>query len=748
MARKFLKTIIEFEGEEYEIEALLPEIEAPTWKKDEKLKIVGKPTPRIDGVEKITGEAKFTHDVNLPNMLYGKILRCPLPHARIKKIDTSKAEKLPGVKAVLKLDKKEIRYAGEEIAAVAAVDELTANEAIKLINVEYEELPFVVTIEDALKPNAPKVRPEGNIGRAYVNQRGDVEAGFREADVVIEQTYKTQVEIHQPLESHGTVAKWDGDKLTVWESTQGIFAIRRGLAKALNIPEDNIRVIKQHMGGGFGSKLWHTPQTIICAKLAKMTGRPVKIILDRKEQSISVGNRPSAIMHVRIGAKRDGKLTAIYLKAYSSGGITGGDRVGTVFREIYACPNVKTEEYHVYINACPKRPTRAPGFVQGIFALESAMDELAEKLGMNPLDLRMKNYTTRSAGGTGKPYSTKGLDKCYKLGAERINWYRYKPENPSPFKKRGIGMATGIWGGAGGPGPVVDIKISKDGQVNVFCGTQDIGTGTRTIIAQVVAEELGLDVSDINVNIGDTNLPYAPSSGGSATAPSVAPAARNAAYDAKMKLFKLAGKILNASEDELKTENRKVFYKDKSISWTEVFESSNISEITGRGRRAPNNPDYAYNSFAAHFAEVEVDLLTGQVKVLKVVAAHEFGRVINPLTAENQIIGGVTQGMSYALTEQRIMDRKIGRMVNADMENYKVFTPAEMPVIEPIIVNMPDPILNNIGLKGVGEPPRIPTAAAIANAIYNAIGVRIRELPITPDKILLALEEKNKRRKR
>jgi xanthine dehydrogenase YagR molybdenum-binding subunit len=366
---------------------------------------------------------------------------------------------------------------------------------------------------------------------------------------------------------------------------------------------------------------------------------------------------------------------------------------------------------------------------------------------MDPLELRRKNYSTKSAGNTGNPYGSKGLDKCYDAGEEKIAWRftrRKKPGEGTGMKRRGVGMASQIWWGGGAPGTKAIVRIHSDGGVDVLCGTQDIGTGTKTVLAQVVAEELGIQFKDVRVKIGDTELPWAPGSGGSNTAPSVCPAARAAAADAKAKLFGLAMTMLKAkSEEEVESKNGKIFVKNdpsRSASWKEVTAKIN-DMIVGNGERAPHPKGIAHNAFGAHFAEVEVDMITGRVKVLRVVAAHEFGRCVNPLTAENQIVGGVTQGVSFTLFESRVMDDKIGKMVNTNMRDYRIIPAPDVPQIEPIIIDMVD-IDNDIGMKGLGEPPRIPTAAAIANAIYNATGARIRELPITPDKVLAALAER------
>ncbi len=744
---KILNIETDYEGEVNNVNtAEVPEFNVNPIPKDKKLNIINTKVSRIDGEEKVTGKAKYTMDINLPGMLYAKILRSPLPHANILNIDLSRAEKHPGVKAVLNLDKKVVSYIGDEIAGVAATTEEIAEEALELIRVEYNKLPFTVDMDEAMEQGAPLVRTEGNISEPRIRERGDIEKGFKEADVIVESTFRTQVEVHNPAEVHCSVAKWDGEKLTVWETTQGVHNAKSSLTKALDIPESNIKVICHHMGGGFGGKIALSVHTVIAARLARLANSPVKVVLTREEESYCVGNRPATFQTVKGGVKKDGTITAFYYKSYNNGGLGGGGSNAAPIWDMYQCPNCYIEDISVYTNTNSSRPMRAPGYPQGTFSLDALIDELAEKINMDPLELRMKNYTTKNRGDTGVPYSSKGLDKCYKLGAEAIGWNR-RNKTPgigkSPFKK-GIGMATQIWGGSGRHGTQIDMRLLRDGILELRCGTQDIGTGTYTIIAQVIAEELGIDVKDIKVNIGDTDFPYSGVSGGSQTAASVCPAIRAGAFDIKGKLFAIAGPLLGVNPEELEVGDNKIFAKNdnsKSISFKEACKHITEGMLTTNNTRVPNPEGYAFNSFGAHFAEVEVNTLTGQIKVLRHVAAHEFGRCINLLTSENQIDGGTIQGISYALFEERIMDKQIGKMINSNFYDYKIPTSMDVPKIEPIIIDSVDPVLNNLGMKGLGEPPRIPSHAAIVNAVYNAAGVWIRDLPMTPDKVLAALEK-------
>lgn len=760
-APKIIKAKHFFEEEFVESLAEVSTEEVNRWGPDTELKVVGKPISRLDGYDKVSGTARYTFDVTLPNMAFAKTLRCPLPHANIKNIDVSKAKKLPGVLAVLTHESSpkipwyrvsylfdpHLRFQGDEVACVAAESEKIAEEALKLIEVEYEELPFVVDAGKAMQPDAAKLYDEGNIdgGKPSVYERGDVETGFAEADTVVEDTFTTQVTVHNPTEVHCSVVNWDGDRLTVWDSTQGIFSVRDTVASSLKISASHVRVIKNYMGGGFGSKLATGKYTVMAALLAREIGRPVKIALDRKEQNLAVGNRPDSVQKLKVAAKMDGTLTAMTHYSYgAAGAYPSGAGCSWPFRTVYKCSNVRTEEYTVFINAGPGRPMRAPGNVQGTFAMDSIIDEIAEKIDMDPLEFRLKNYVEKDQVFN-VPYTSKRLREAYDKGAKAIGWHRRnkKPGSGSGSIKRGIGMATQIWWGGGGPPAYATLKLNRDGSARVLVGSQDLGTGTYTFIAQVASEVLEIPIDNIQVILGDTGAcPYCGSSGGSTTAPSVSPAVRDAAEQMKAKLISGAAAVLDTSEDQL------VYSEGVITSTLDEKKSMPISDIVRRmrervlvttGAREANPQGYTTNSFGAQFAEVEVDTDTGKVKVLKVVAAHDIGRVLNRKSLENQIHGGVIQGLSFALMEERVIDEYTGKVLTTNMHDYKLPTILDAPYIEVIIVSDADPLVSSTGVKGVGEPPIIPTAGAIANAVYNAIGVRIKSLPITPDKVLMAL---------
>ena len=709
-----------------------------TWGDTEKLSIVGHKVPRLEGADKVTGRAKYTYDVNLPGMLYGAVLRCPYPHARIVRVDASKAEQKEGVKAVhfvhrrLRLTVQDyegqtVRFAGDEVAAVAAVTKTIAEDALALIEVEYEELPFVVDTEEATKPGAPKVlETDSNIRETYTHEEGDVEAAFEEADAIVDATYSAPVVVHACAEVHGAVAKWDDDNLTVWTSTQGVVGVRDGLQWHFDLPQEKVRVITQHMGGGFGSKFGAQSYDIIAAELAKKAGAPVKLMLTRRDEFLCTGNRASLTARIKAGAKKDGTLTAFQMEAYGTGGV--GSAGSSPLPYIYQALNVETSQADVNINAGPACAMRAPGHPPAAFAMESLMDELAEQLGIDPLDFRRANDNNEIRY------------QQYMLGAERIGWERRNkiPGSGDGVKKRGIGVGCSIWGGGGGPGTQVHVEIHPDGSVKVMTASQDLGTGTRTIIAQVSAEELGLRVEDITPLIGDTKYPPSGASGGSTTAASVTPAIKATVANAKQKLFALVAPTLGASPEELIAKDGKIYVEDKPdscISWHEATAKLGAEPIVVSGGWVEGLSGSGVTG--VQFAEVEVDTETGEVKVLKIVALHDCGLPVNRLTVESQIIGAVMMGLGYALTENRVMDSQTGKMTNPNLEYYKVPGTMETPKIEPIILGNPER-----GVIGIGEPPNIPTAGVIANAIYNAIGVRIRSLPITPDKILTALAEK------
>jgi xanthine dehydrogenase YagR molybdenum-binding subunit len=716
-------------------------------------KLIGKATPRVDGREIVTGRARYTHDIKLQGMLVGKILRSPYAAAEVVSVDLAPALALPGVRAALKLAEGKARYAGQQVAAVAAVDERTAEKALGLIKVEYKTLPSVVDWERARDAAAPQVRDgRPNLEKLNDYSRGDVEKGFAEADVVVEHTYRTGFEVHNTAETHGSVAAWEGDHLVVYDSTQNVHGVRDGLARALKVPAANVTVIKNYMGGGFGSKLSLGDYTVAAANLARASGRPVKVLLSRRDNAVCVGYRPSSQQTYRIGAKKDGTLTALQMTNVACGGIVPGDDCSEPVVDLYKCPNCKVFEETVYTNVGAQRAMRAPGHTPGDFGLESAMDELAAALDMDPLELRRKNYSTKNQGDTALPYSSKGLDKCYDLGAKAIGWER-RNRRPGEGKaegplRRGLGVASSIWFGAGVPGTLADVVLYPDMSVEVVSGTQDLGTGTRTHMAVVAAETLGLEPREITVKLGNSDYPWAPISGGSLTAPSVAPAVRDAALKAVERLKSVAAARLKVDAANVVMADRKFASKSdpaKAAPFADVYRDLRRETVFHGERGGMPGDQYAFNTFGAHFAEVEVDTETGRVRVLKYAAAQDSGRILSKLTAESQVVGGVTQGLSAGLYEERVMDDATGTVVNPNLRDYKIATSLDIPEIEVLFADVDDPYINNLGVKGLGEPARVPSSGAIANAVYNAIGVHVREIPMTPKRVLEALKGKESR---
>ena len=729
--------------------------------------MVGRRQPRVDGYELVSGRAVYPSDVSLPGMLYGAVLRSPYPNAIVKSLDTRAAESMPGVQAVLtgessdanpawsypndvkgRIFESHCRYEGEAIAAVAAETAYQAGDALGAIKIEFEVLPATVDELKALQPGAPLVHDGGNrVKPPERYQRGDVDRGFAEADVILEQTYRTECEIHTPLERHGCVAKWDRGRLTLWQSTQGVYRVQSQAADILGMPLSKVRVIGRYMGGGFGSKLQAEKETIIAALLAKKTGRPVKLFLSREETFIAAGNRPPANMRLKAGVKKDGTLTALDFTcvatsgAYPAGG-TGG--IDWQIKDLYQCPNVRTELSDLYTNACPSRPFRAPGHPQGAWALEQMMDALAEGIGMDPVELRLKNIPAVSQARTGNPpYTSTGFRQCLTDGAKSFGWREVRSAIASSNKDRnwrkGVGMAGGMWVvGGGGPPATIIVKLFADGSVSLNMGASDIGTGTRTVMALVVSEELGVKPDLIDIENADTaTTQYATPSGGSKTVPTESPAVRAAAIHVKQQLLAMAAEELKEKPASLTMKGGTILSladPSKKIKVTDVAGLKKQGLIVGIGYRGPNPANRAINPFAAQFCEVEVNIKTGEVRILRFLSANDSGRVMNRLTFDSQVIGGITMGIGLAMTEARILDRnQTGKIVSGNWHDYKIPTAMDVPAdIVSVPIDSPDNEANTAGAKGLGEPVTIPTAAAVANAVYNATGLRLTSTPISP----------------
>jgi xanthine dehydrogenase molybdenum-binding subunit len=747
---------------------------------------IGKRVPRIDGMEKVTGTAKYLGDLKIPGMLYGKILRSPYPHAKILKVDTSKAEKLKGVRAVVTgkdtkgirlcviphlankppLAEDKVRFIGDEIAAVAADSEEIAEEALDLIEVEYEELPGVFDPFEAMKADAIKIHEGGNTAIHISRSYGNVEKAFGESDHIVEDRFETQAQVHCCLEPHGCIVHLDrSGNLTVWITTQIPHPYRKMLADVLGMPLNKVRVVKVYMGGGFGGRFEMDPIEIIAYFLSKKTGRPVRIINTQDEQFTTGRTRYPMVIDIKTGVKKDGTILARDVKvvtdngAYNSHGITITMGLGTKCTYLWGVPNVRYEADVMFTNKVYGGAFRGYGNPQITFAIESQTDMIAEKLGMDVKDLSLKNANySGQLTCMGHKITSCGLKDCIDKAVEAIDWKekRRKPGN------RGVGMASLMHTGGGvrllfGDCNLSDvfIKMNNDGTIDLASGMAEIGQGSDTALAQIAAEELGISVKDVNVITGDTwTTPQCLGAWGSREVFVAGNAVKMAAGEIRRKLFEEASRMLEARVDDLVAKERKVYVKGNPEKFVSIAQVATTCYNRGRilaGRGCYDDPTtYIPDSktgyggvptyaFGTHAIEVEVDRKTGQVKVLNFIAAHDVGRVINPMMAEGQIEGGGLQGLGYALSEGLVWEE--GIVLNPNFQDYRIFYINDVPPIKSVMVESIDPD-GPYGAKGLGEPGLVPTAAAIANAIYDAVGVRIKSLPITAEKILRALKEK------
>jgi len=752
--------------------------------------VVRRGLPRIDAVPKVCGEALYTVDLKLPGMLIGKILRSPHPHARIRSIDTSAAKALDGVLAVVThedmpdtifsfmqfladkhiLAREKVRYVGDEVAAVAAVDADTAEKAISLVKVDYELLPPVLSIEDAMEPGAPLVHEdkESNLGFEIERLFGDPDKAFAEADYVVEGTYVTHDLAHTCLEVSNCVAKWDKKaRLTVWTNTQAPHTQRQELARLLDIPRRDVRVISSYMGGGFGSKLVTDMKAPIASVLSRLTGRPVRIVNTRSEEFTTAKTRYPYTMRVKTAANKDGRIVARDLLVTGDNGAYHDKGPATInfsammFGTLYNVPNIRAVGRLVYTNRQMGTAFRGFGNPQMAFATESQLDELAEKMGMDPLELRMRNANQpMQTTHCGAEVDGCAMTECMEVAAERIDWEK-KRNDKGRTVRRGVGLANMVHTGGGGRfygynSAEAFIKLSDEGTATLITSALDMGQGAHTAMAQIAAEELGLKLSDVIVLSNDTDLtPYDLGSWGSRATFMNGNAVFDAARDAREALVVAAAEMLEVEPEEILVEESKIWVKgsDEMHDIGEIVDHS-VNEhgwtISGTGRFVDKLPEgytiksaFAKNipcfSFGTQAVEVEVDEETGQVHVLKVVAAHETGTTINQLMAEGQIEGSVVQGIGFALMERLIHDE--GRIVNDRFLDYKIPNIGDIPEIEAVCVES-EGTKGPLGAKGIGEPGLVPTAPAIANAVYDAIGVRFHELPITREDVVRALKEK------
>jgi xanthine dehydrogenase YagR molybdenum-binding subunit len=772
--------------------------------------VIGKPISRVDARLKVTGAAHYAAEFSFDNIAHAVLVKSTIAKGRITNIDTSAAENTPGVLTVIThlnapklnphddrgfvqikpgekfvpLQSNDIYYDGQNIGVVVAETYEVARYAATLVRVTYEQQQPVASIEQGL---ANAYQPSNFFGEELQVQRGNIQEALQNSDVQIQATYTTPIEHNNPLEPSASIAVWNGDNLTIHDSTQWVLGTRQVAAETLGIPSESVHIISPFVGGGFGCKGWTWWHPILAAIAARKVGRPVKLALKRQDMFNSCGFRPATVQEITLGATRDGKLTATrhISNIHTSEVDEHIEPCGITTRILYTCPNLEVAHNLAKINTITPTAMRAPGESPGTFALESAMDELAYKLGIDPVELRLINHADINPQ-TEMPWSSKHLKECYKMGAERFGWSR---RNPTPRSMEdgdyliGWGVATATYPGYRSPSSA-KAQIFADGHAVVSAATHDIGTGMYTIMSQIAADALGLPVKQIVVRLGDSELPVAPLAGGSQSAASVGPAVQGAAEELRRKMIRFAvtdssSPLYEVDEEGITVEDGRLFIKNepsrsdtyidilqrRDIPMVEVEAEANLASkeveearnkavklcagsmeerlkprssvrlCVGRDENA-DRQKFAFQSFGAQFIEVRVHKRLGRVQVSRVVSAIDAGRILNHKTARSQIMGGVIMGMGMALMEETVIDEQTGRLVVRNLADYHVPVHADMGNIEVLFTDIPDPHISLLGARGVGEIGITGVAAAIANAIYHATGKRIRELPITPDKLL------------
>lgn len=751
--------------------------------------VLGKPLPRVDSYDKVAGKAAYVDDMVLPNMLYGKILRSPHAHAKIKRIDASDAKRLPGVKAVITgmdlpekkygsdpryadeyaLCRDKVRYIGDDVAAVAAVDEETAEAALDLIHVEYEVLEGLFDVYTARERGKPQIHEgkKNNISNEIHLNAGDVEKAFNEAEYVREDTFRSQPTAHAPLEPHAVLARWDENgKLTVWANKQIPFYVRRLLAHTLATPESHVRVIKPYIGGGFGGKGEMFALDVCASFLSKMTGRPVKIVYTREESLICTRRRHEMTVTLKTAMKKDGVILGVTGQLLSESGAynsTGplATYLATTFLNLpYKIPAVKMDSYLIYTNLPPAGPQRGHGVLQMRYAADCHLDLIAKDLHIDPLEIRLKN-AVHEGYRTANNINVKscGVVACLKQAAEMIHWSEKKGKMPPYY---GIGMAgMGYLSGCNlvpHTGAAALVHVHEDGGVNLLTGAAEIGQGSDTYLSQIVAEEMGVLLEDVRIISGDTGVtPYDPGTFGSRVATMSGNAAKGAGSDAMKQLMEVVADEMECNVEDLTAADRKIFVKgspQKSMTFRKALRAYMYRDlpmpIVGRGfyqapievpnwNTAENDPAATY-SFGAQIAVVKVDPDTGKVYLLEMVNAHDVGIVINPLAVEGQLQGSIHMGTGHVLTEEVVM--KDGLVMNPSLLEYKIPSPFEMPVVHGIVVESESDGVGPYGAKECGEGTEVSTLPAIVNAIYDATGIMFKDLPVTPEKVLRALKNR------
>jgi xanthine dehydrogenase YagR molybdenum-binding subunit len=725
--KKKIKTTKVVDGHEQEVEIEVDDVGGKAWPPRAQLAVLNHDLPRVDGPAKISGRARYTHDVRLPEMVYARLLCCPVPCAEVT-VDLEPARKIPGVEAAIELGSGKVGYLGQPIAAVAARTPEIAEDGLRAIVLKLVPKPWAVDHAQATAEGAPKIRKDGNLSKENVaGDPKEVEAAIAAADAVVEGTYTLPVQHHACLETHGVVVDYrGGEEATIYGSTQGTFTLLDGVPDELGLKASQVTAIVEHMGGGFGSKFGIGIEGQAACKLSKELKKPVHLMLQRADEFVTAGNRSGSRQVLRAGATKDGKLVAFLGDVTKLGGVGGGSFPGGR-PYIYEFPKGCVRVRSAYTHTDSSRAMRAPGHPQASFGMESLIDELAYKVGVDPLEFRKRNLKD--------PVHRRQLDAV----AREIGWTDH-PNKTGPAALQdgvgvGIGFAVSTWGGGGGEGCEVEVRVDRDGSVVAGVGTQDLGTGTRTYVAAIVAEELGLPLEAVAARIGDSRLGKATPSGGSTTTASLAPAVKDAASNLRALLAERAAKALSIPAERVRFAGGRAADETdpkRALAWKQVCATLPAEGLAAHGT---HQHDLASSGVhGAQAAKVRVDTLTGRVEVLKMACMQDCGLPLNRMAVRSQIQGGMVQSLSFGLLEQRVIDPAGGWALNANFEDYKLAHALEIPEMVALIDDEDGrPVI------GLAEPAVIPGHGAIANAVYNACGARVRDLPLTPDKVLAAL---------
>ncbi len=724
--------------------------------------VIGAALPRVDGPVKTTGRAQYAADYSFPGLVHAVPVCATIARGKIRSMDTAAAEKMPGVLAVLHhgnvgplfhtahgglneerqpFEDEQIYYWGQYVALAVAKTLQQAQAAAAAVRVTY----------DAEKPNVSLNLDDANVDTRTMSKRGDVQAGFGGAPVKVDETYATPVETHNPMEMHATTALWDGQRFTLYESTQGVVGHQNAMAQVLGVPKENVRVVSRFIGSGFGGKLSAWPHSAMAAAAARKLNRPVKLMVTRKMMFYDVGHRPRTQQQIRLGATPEGKLISLEQHYRNHTSLVGDyhENCGEATPFLYSTPNLEVTSALVKRTLGTPCPMRGPGAVPGLFALESAMDELAIKLKMDPVELRLKNDTLTDESN-GKPFSSRHLKECLQVGAEKFGWSQRTPEVGSMRRGDtvlGWGVAAASWGAWRGA-CAATVTLKDDGTARVTCAAQDPGMGTYTIIAQIVSDKTGLPVDKIEVLLGDTNFVPGATSGGSTLTATVMPAVADASNGAVETVLAMATRpgapFAGKKPNELMMNGGSVHLKAQrqvAVPFEEVLRASKVGYASGDGRSGglgsdTKAHDYSTHSFGVQFAEIEWQPTIAQLRVSRVVTVMDAGRIINMKTGTNQIFGGVVMGIGMALLEKTVYDPRNGHPINDNYADYLVPTNADVPKIDVHFLGIPDPMMGEYGARGIGEIGLAGVAPAITSAVYHATGVRVRELPVRIEDLL------------